>query len=358
MKVLITAPSLDEDDNVSGISTLVRNLVEKRAAGYVHFEAGRKDGERSDLSWFARQASLPFRFFGKLLSEKPDLVHLNTAFIPLAIVRDAALAGAARLANVPVLLHIHGGPFVMGEIKHPALEAAVRSVLKLSAAAVVFSKPEADSIVRRFPGTKLHILPNAVPIDSVPPAERLRGKNRTFIFFGRLNESKGLRHIVDACRELKAQGFDFKFVCYGAGPEKERFTSNMTAILGDRFQYRGVAKGADKWKAFLEADIFFLPSRHEGLPLALLEAMAAGCVPVMSQSGAVADVIQDGRNGFLIEAGNVSQTVSRLKFLISESVKGWDELRRNARETVREKFDFAEYIRKLNKLYEQTAGKK
>ncbi|MEP7211732.1 MAG: glycosyltransferase family 4 protein [Acidobacteriota bacterium] len=357
MKVLITAPSLDEDENVSGISTLVRELVKKHSADYVHFEAGRKDGEPSDAGWMARQFALPFRFLAKLRFERPDIVHLNTAFIPLAIVRDAALAGAARILNVPVLLHIHGGPFVMDEIKNPAIEAAARGLLKMSSAVVVFSKRESDSLAKRFPGTKIHVLPNAVPLDDVIDAERGTGE-KTFIFFGRLHESKGIRHIVDACRELKAQGFSFKFVCYGAGSEKEFFTSSMTKMLGDRFSYRGVAKGVAKWKALSEADIFFLPSRDEGLPLALLEAMAAGCVPVMSESGAVADVIDDGRNGFLIEAGNTTQTVGRLKNLISESVLGWNTLRKNARETVRERFDFADYVAKLNKIYKETAAQK
>lgn len=357
MKVLITAPSLNEEENVSGISTLVRNLIEKRAADYVHFEAGRKDGESADAGWIARQFALPFKFLAKLRAEKPDLVHLNTAFIPLAIVRDAALAGAARIANVPVLLHIHGGPFVMDEIKNPAVEAAAKGLMKMSVAAVVFSKRESDSLAKRFPGTKIHILPNAVPLDGVINNERGKGE-KTFIFFGRLNESKGVRHIVDACRELTDQGFKFKYVCYGAGPEEDFFRSKMTKILGDRFSYRGVAKGAAKWKALSEADIFFLPSRDEGLPLALLEAMAAGCVPVMSASGAVADVIDDGRNGFLVDAADTAQTVVRLKLLLSESVVGWNELRKNARETVREKFDFAVYIVKLNKIYKETIAKK
>jgi glycosyltransferase involved in cell wall biosynthesis len=357
MKVLITAPSLNEDENVSGISTLVRDLIDKRAANYVHFEAGRKDGEPSDAGWIARQFSLPFRFLAKLRSERPDLVHLNTAFIPLAIVRDAALAGAARILNIPVLLHIHGGPFVMDEIKNPAIEAAARGLLKMSATAIVFSKRESDSLSKRFPGSKIHVLPNAVPLDHVIDVERGIGE-KTFIFFGRLHESKGVRHIVDACRELKAEGFSFKYVCYGAGPEKEFFTSSMTKILGDRFSYRGVAKGAGKWKALSEADIFFLPSRDEGLPLALLEAMAAGCVPVMSESGAVADVVDEGRNGFLIEAGNTMQTVGRLKNLISESVSGWNDLRKNARDTVRERFDFVDYVVKLNKIYKETAARK
>jgi glycosyltransferase involved in cell wall biosynthesis len=357
MKVLITAPSLKEEENVSGISTLVRNLVEKRAADYVHFEAGRKDGEPSDAGWVARQFTLPFRFLAKIRSERPDLIHLNTAFIPLAIVRDVSLAGAARILNVPVLLHIHGGPFVMEKITNPAVEAAAGALMKMSAAAVVFSKRESDSLAKNFPGTKIRVLPNAVPLDAVKEVEPAVGE-KTFIFFGRLHESKGVRHIVDACRELKAQGFNFKFVCYGTGPEKEFFTSNMSKILGEKFSYRGVAKGAAKWKALSEADIFFLPSRDEGLPIALLEAMASGCVPVMSASGAVADVIDDGRNGFLIDATNAEQTVMRLKLLLSESVKGWAELRKNARDTVRTRFDFADYLVNLNEIYKETAAKK
>ena len=132
----------------------------------------------------------------------------------------------------------------------------------------------------------------------------------------------------------------------------------MASILGDKFSYRGVAKGPGKAEAFLHSDIFFLPSRDEGLPLALLEAMAAGCVPVMSDSGAVADVIEDGRNGFLIEAGNTLQTVGKLKFLISESITGWANLRKHARETVVERFNFSDYVKKLQDLYKQTAAKK
>ena len=55
----------------------------------------------------------------------------------------------------------------------------------------------------------------------------------------------------------------------------------------------------------------------------------------MSASGTVADVIEDGRNGFIIEAGNNNQTVGKLKFLLSESAAGWNEFRESARRTVR-----------------------
>ena len=356
MKVLITAPSLDENENVSGISTLVRNIIKYNRNEFVHFEAGRKDGEAADVSWFARQTALPFSFFGQIQKHKPDVVHLNTAFIPLAILRDAALAAAAKVAGRPVFLHIHGGPFVVEEFTNPALKLAAEKLVQMSTVAVVFSDNEATVVRRRFPKANIKVLPNAVPLNEVPKANR-RSDGKTFIFFGRLNKSKGLDHIVAACRKLKEQGFKFKYVCFGAGPEMVSFCSKMSAILGEDFDYRGVSKGAEKWEAFLSADIFFQPSRDEGLPLALLEAMAAGCVPVMSVSGAVADVVDDGRNGFIVEAGNDEQTVGKLKFLLSEGERGRAELREAARQTVRDRFSFDRYIRELDNLYAEAARK-
>lgn len=352
MKILITAPSLNEDENVSGISTLVRNIVKYDANRFEHFEAGRKDGEAAGAGWIARQAALPFRFFGRIRSFKPDLVHLNTAFIPLAIMRDAALAASARIAGCPVLLHVHGGPLVAGNFTNPVVRTAAEKLLQLSAAVVVFSDAEAKQIVDRFPGTNIKILPNAVPLPEIPERQS-SSPARTIIFFGRLNRSKGLDHIVAACRSLREQGFAFRYVCCGAGPEMISFCSQMSSVLGGDFDYRGVVKGQDKWKVLSEADVFFQPSRDEGLPIALLEAMAAGCVPVMSASGAVADVIEDGRNGFLIEAGNTQQTVGKLKFLLSEGPAGLRELRENARRTVAERYSFDKYVSALDRLYKE-----
>src|SRR5688500_12361045 len=237
MKVLITAPSLNENENVSGISTLVRHLIEKGRSRYVHFEAGRRDGEAADLKWAAKQAALPFRFFAAVNSAKPDIVHLNTAFISLALARDTALAAAARLARRPVLLHVHGGPWVIEEIPNPALKAAAAKLIQMAKVVVVFSDREEKALLERFAGAGVHVLPNAVPLVDFPNIERSPEGRKTIIFLGRLHASKGLAHIVEACRVLKEQGFTFNYVCYGAGPERENFISQMSSILGDDFSF-------------------------------------------------------------------------------------------------------------------------
>jgi len=82
----------------------------------------------------------------------------------------------------------------------------------------------------------------------------------------------------------------------------------------------------------------------------MLEAMAAGCIPVVSKIGSINLVVKDGVNGFLIEPENVRQTVEKLKFLLSDKAD-WNNLRRNARKTVEEKFNLKDYIKKLEDIY-------
>ena len=103
MKIVITAPSLDEHKNVSGISTIVRQIIEHSSHDFAHFKAGREDGEKATALWLAKQATLPVGFTAKLISEKADLVHINTALTDLSIWRDLALSKAAKLAGKPIV---------------------------------------------------------------------------------------------------------------------------------------------------------------------------------------------------------------------------------------------------------------
>jgi glycosyltransferase involved in cell wall biosynthesis len=104
-------------------------------------------------------------------------------------------------------------------------------------------------------------------------------------------------------------------------------------------------------QALNSADVFLMPSRYEGLPLSLLEAMAAGCVPIVSNRGSIPTVVDDGHNGFLVEPGDITQIVGKLKFLLSEGEAGWIQLRQAARQTVIQGYDLAQYSKKLEAIY-------
>lgn len=350
MKILITAPSLDETENVSGISTLVREIIIHGNSKFSHFIAGRKDAEKAGIGWIFKQFILPVRFFRQIRREKPDLVHINTAFVPLSIMRDAALTFASRIAGVPVLLHPNGGRFLIEDFDNRFLESVAAKMLRTASKVLVLSEFEKENLTRRWKNLDIGILPNAIAVDKVPPIEKQSGE-KTILFFGRIHESKGLQEIIEACQILKSENFQFRFNCFGTGPQKDFFIAEMNKILGEKFFYGDVVSGKEKWQALAESDIFLLPSRYgEGLPLALLEAMAARCVPIVADVASVRTVIEDGVNGFMVEPYNAAQTAEKLKFLLSETTD-WQSLRENARRTVEEKFSIDNYVGKLENLY-------
>lgn len=355
MKVLITAPSLDENKNVSGISTLVRQIIKRGRENFVHFEAGRRDGESIGANWILQQTLLTPKFLNLIRREKPNLIHINTALVPMSIVRDAALTKAARIAKRPILLHLHGGRFLMEAFENKWLETICRQMFLSAQKIIVLSEHEKESLEKRWKNLNIEVLPNAVAVDEIPNIERQISNEKTIVFLGRLHESKGLHEIIEACRILKNENYTFDFRCFGAGALKEFFTSEMSKILDDKFFYGGVASGAEKWKELAGSDIFLLPSRYgEGLPMAMLEAMAAGCVAVAADVASVRAVIKDGENGLMVEPYNQAQVVEKLKFLLSENAD-FESLRRNARATVEKNFAFGDYIEKLENIYADVA---
>lgn len=353
MKILITAPSLDENVNVSGISTLVVGIINNSCEEFSHFLAGRKDGEKAGIVWILKQIVLPLQFWQKIRREKPDLVHINTAFVPLSIMRDASLVFVSRFSKTPVLLHPNGGRFLIEDFKNKFLEKIAAKMLKSADKVLVLSEIEKENLTRRWDNLNIEILPNAISIDETLPSKEIPQK-KTILFLGRIHESKGLHEIIEACETLVKEKFEFNFRCFGTGPEQDFFVGKMKEVLGENFHYGGVIAGEEKWRELCKADIFLLPSRYgEGLPLAMLEAMAARCVPVVADVASVRAVIKNGENGFLVEPYSAEQTTENLRNLLFDKAD-WKLLGENARQTVKDNYSIADYVKKLEKIYRET----
>ncbi len=349
MRVLITSPSFAQTDNVSGISTLTASIVKHCDADFVPFTAGRRDDQSFGIGWLARQVTLPMRFLKTIKAAKPDVVHINTALETRAIWRDLVLAKCAGYRKKPVVLHIHGGRFMTHETHSPMQRFAIRKMLSSATEVIVLSDDEKISLADKFSAGSINVLPNAIELGQMP-RHRERKNIRTVLFLGRLDRSKGLDEIIEAAKTLKWQGFKFKFKCYGAGPYEREFIKGMQDAIGEDFYFGGVASGEEKQEAYATSDIFLLPSHFEGMPMALLEAMAAGCVPIVSDVGAISEAVNDGRNGYLVEPQNVTMLVGKLKFLLSGETK-WETFRQKAREAIEKKFNIDSYSAKLRSIY-------
>lgn len=157
-----------------------------------------------------------------------------------------------------------------------------------------------------LPAERLVVIPNNVDIDvfAPPTADRRRaaraalnlGDERALLTLARLHEQKGLDILLDAAAQVPAG--DWTLLIAGVGPLEDDLKRQAAELgLGDRVRWLGWCD--DSVAALAAADLFVLPSRYEGQPIALLEAMAAG-VPVLATAVAgTPEALDDGRLGTL-----------------------------------------------------------
>jgi glycosyltransferase involved in cell wall biosynthesis len=181
----------------------------------------------------------------------------------------------------------------------------VKKIFKNSKAVIVLSHREKESLSRNYQYHNAFILENCI---DVPLFTGIKKEKQfpapTFLFMGRIHESKGINDILEAFKLLKADNLDFGFILCGDGTLRKSIVPQFESILKDRFEYSGTVSGNDKLKAIGGADYFLLPSWFEGLPLSLLETMAAGLVPVVTNVGSINFFVENGENGIFAEQKN------------------------------------------------------
>lgn len=120
---------------------------------------------------------------------------------------------------------------------------------------------------------------------------------------GRLSSEKGVDIFLDACTRLVADGVRFRAVIVGDGPEREALVSQRTRLgLTDRVAFTGAVR--DVGHVYEQLDCLVIPSRSEGLPNVLLEALRHDRPVVSTRVGAVPDVLTDPRAGVLVPVGD------------------------------------------------------
>jgi glycosyltransferase involved in cell wall biosynthesis len=167
---------------------------------------------------------------------------------------------------------------------------------------------------------------------------------------GRLSAEKGFDVLLRAVTQLVHRGLDVGLMIVGDGPERTALT-NLIATLGmtDRIQLLGYRSDARK---FFEAmDVFALSSLREGLPNVLLEAMAMEVPVVATRIGGVPRLIENGENGLLVKSNEPAALANAIYLLLKDGDLR-NRLARAARQTIEQRYSFAERIRKLANLYD------
>jgi len=215
---------------------------------------------------------------------------------------------------------------------------------------VAYSRRMYEQLRERLPhrSADIYYLPYGIPLPA--RVRRAAPGPLRLVFAGRLeNGQKGVLDLPAIDERLRGRNVDVVWTVIGAGPDEAALRAGWPE--SPRVRYRGALTNAETIAALADHDVFVLPTRHEGLPVALLEAMGAGLVPVVSDiDSGVPDVVTGGVNGLLPRVGDAGGFADAIASLAAD--RGLVErMSAAARKTVEERFDVRQRARDYQALY-------
>jgi glycosyltransferase involved in cell wall biosynthesis len=303
---------------------------------------------------------LVWRLARLVRTERVALIH---AHMPDSIIW-AAVAGA--MTRTPVIGTYHGlGIMPPGRRAADPRNAVRRTLYRLAGRAtdrtIAVSAPVRELLCRQmgFDERKTVLVLNGVDVDSfarADPCSRTRSElgldGRTIIAcVGRLVATKGQRFLVNAMADIVLRHPSAALLLVGDGPERSALEQQARA-LGLSGHVRFALERTDVAELLAMATVFVLPSFYEGIPLALVEAMAAGKPVVVTAVPGNLDVVVDDRFGVLIPPGSAKALGDAVCSLLDDPVRA-GAIAGRGQQRVRTHFDAKRSLAATAALYDQ-----
>ena len=291
------------------LSTLLDSDLGKRYV--LRHVATHRDGSARDKLQAALTGYL--RIVRELVLNRPDAAWIHTS-ANASFRRKSVAMLLTALFRVPRVVHVHAGEFAdyyrdAGPLERFAIRRGLSSAHRIIALTASWK-----AVLDEIAGSDSVVIPNpvAVPERARPP------KCGMVVFLGRYGEQKGTPTLLRAFAEIAPAHPEARLVAAGDGDREGALALARELGIANRFEAHGWLPHADGLALLAHAAVFVLPSREEGLPVALLEAMAAGAPVVASAVGGIPDIVEDGVHGRLIPPGDQRALAATLNGLLAE----------------------------------------
>lgn len=329
LQVLITSPAA----TLRGLSAAVRLSIGSERPLPVH------------LAYFAEACRL------HILLASTNVAHVHAHFGT----NSAEIVMLNRImGGVPYSFTVHGplefddpkGLKLADKIRHAKFVVAITSFTR-SQLMRVTDRREWDKIALVRCGLQPEIFTeNAV---SASPAARL-------VVVGRLVEQKGHLLLIEAARTVKARGHNFKLMILGDGPLRGELMEAVDRYsLGDQIEFTGSVSTDRLYDEIRNARALVLPSFAEGLPMAIMEAMALHRPVISTFIAGIPELVVSEENGWLIPAGSIDDLADAMQHALTTPLERLNEMGEHAFERVRKLHSADQNARELAQLIAPSA---
>lgn len=301
-------------------------------AAHWHFARARPGPYRAAVSQIIRETWRTPAILGKSLyafckgvalahilgtdGDLPQHLHAHWATMPTT----AALV-VSQLLDIPFSFTAHAWDIFKEQAMLPA---------KLRAAdfAVTISEYNRRHLRQLCPAAtdRIHVIRCGVNLTRFPyHHERAIADPPRILTVGRLVEKKGLRWLIEACAQLRSQGFDFICAIVGGGPQRSALEQLIVAhSLQDAVKLTGGLPQEELRGLWQTASLFALPctvtrnGNRDGIPVVLMEAMASGIPVVSTAVSGIPELVEDGVTGLLVPPNDASQLGQAMGRLLAD----------------------------------------
>ena len=303
--------------------------------------------------------------------EEIDVIHSHTAHMP-----DLLLS--FKKLNIPVVTTVHSTIKLqrkgtkmatsfwnaefsekMTYLLYPFLRSAEEFYLSRERKYITVSKWMKKYLEQEYNLDGVEVIYNSVDTDFFYKRKDFEFidpegyKGREVIFYcGRLIGLKGVGILIKSMKEVIKMHEGALFLFAGSG--NQSYFENLLIDLGipsKNYEFLGHVDYNRLVEYYSVSNVFVLPSFHENLPTSLLEAMACEVPCIATNVGGVPEVIKDGENGIILNAGDTSGLADTINGVLSD-YEGLVETGKKGRDTVLEKFCWKENVKKIVKAYE------
>lgn len=261
--------------------------------------------------------------FRTVRKEKPQLVYVTPVATGVAFYRDFVMVQMLKMLGCNVVAHFHNKGVSTRQdrkLDNWLYKKFFNNINVILLAGILY-----EDIKKYVKPSQVYLCPNGIK-DEHPGMVPIRNnKTPQLLFLSNLITEKGVVDLLDACKILNDKGI--KFECTYVGAETTEISgAAFNQMVKDRglngvVEYIGKRYGAEKEARYANSDIFVFPTfyHNECFPLVLLEAMSYGLPCVSTNEGAISDIIEDGKTGFVVVKNNPLQLADKLEVLISDA---------------------------------------
>lgn len=289
------------------------------------------------------------RIFLLCMTKRVEVVHLHVSERKSFYRKGLILLFCGKM-KIRTVLHHHGAEFMeFYEAADPRTQRWIKKVMESADVNLVLSQYHKVQMEKRFPHAVFRVLYNTVKVcEKNPYHSEVKG----ILFVGRLGKRKGVYDLLQAVKECdRILAPAVKLYLCGDGEIRGVKDAVKKLRLQHRIAHIGWCSTKELEQIYAKTMLFVLPSYHEGLPMALLEAMSHGIPCIGSKVDAIPETIEDGRSGLLVQAGDIAGIREAILRLVQD-----EQLRiqmgQRSYEVIREKFDIRKGMAEVKELYE------